>query len=59
MIFTELPFLRFLSSLQEEVGSEGEDSKQDQVKIRKKNSKEVFQNKEQVAYSEFERLHEM
>lgn len=59
MIFILLPFSVFLSSLKEEVGSEGEDAKEDQVKITKKNSKEVFQNKEQVAYSEFKRPCEM
>lgn len=59
MIFILLPFSIFLNSLQEEVGSEGEDAKEDQVKITKKNSKEVFQNKELVAYSDFKRPHEM
>lgn len=59
MIFILLPFSIFLNSLQEEVGCEGEDAKEDQVKITKKNSKEVFENKELVAYSYFKRPHEM
>lgn len=41
------------SCLQEEVESEGEDAKEGQVTISKKNCKEDFQNKEQLTYSEF------
>jgi len=58
MIFILLPLSIFLSSLQEEVGSEGEDVKEDQAKITKWKGKIVFQNKEQVAYSEFKRPRE-
>lgn len=52
-------FSILLSSLQEEFESEGEDGKEGQVKTTKKNSKEDFQNKEQLAYSEFKRPCEM
>lgn len=44
-------FFLILSFLQEEVGSEDEDAKEDQVKITKKNSKEVFQKNRQVLLS--------
>lgn len=54
-----LLFSIVLSCLQEEVESEGEDAKEGQVKITKKNSKGDFQNKEQLAYSAFRRPCEM
>lgn len=54
-----LSFSIALICLQEEVESEGEHAKEGQVKIGKKNSKEDFQNKEQLAYSEFKRLCDM